>query len=223
MSTGHSRGVRLPFASMKAYFLSFISLFVTMDVIGTLPIFMTLTEGVERRRLRNVTLQAIAAGLTVAILFMFAGKWLFDVLGITIADFRVAGGLLLLVFAIHDLLFARADRKKEATMGVVPIGIPLLVGPAVLTGLLLGVDTYGYLPTLASLGANLGIAFLVFYYGHFLLRLLGDPDGSSSLGAAARARISGHFSAAGHARSMIDSWRAADACSQPAGGALPGS
>lgn len=56
-----------------------------------------------------------------------------------------------------------------------------------------------------------------------LLRLLGDPDGSSSLGAAARARISGHFSAAGHARSMIDSWRAADACGQPAGGALPGS
>jgi multiple antibiotic resistance protein len=169
---------------MKSYFLSFISLFVTMDVIGTLPIFINLTEGVERRRVRTVTIEAIAAGATVAILFMFGGKWLFRVLGVTIADFRVAGGLLLLVFAIHDLLFARADRKKEATMGVVPIGIPLLVGPAVLTGLVLAVDTYGYLPTLVSLGLNLGIAFLVFYFGHYIIRVVGE-GGSKGIGKVA--------------------------------------
>jgi len=169
---------------MKSYFLSFISLFVTMDVIGTLPIFINLTEGVERRRVRTVTLEAIAAGATVAILFMFGGKWLFKVLGVTIADFRVAGGLLLLVFAIHDMLFARADRKKEATMGVVPIGIPLLVGPAVLTGLVLAVDTYGYVPTLVSLGLNLGIAFVVFYFGNFIIRVVGE-GGSKGIGKVA--------------------------------------
>ncbi len=169
---------------MKSYFLSFISLFVTMDVIGTLPIFINLTEGVERRKVRTVTVEAIAAGATVAILFMFGGKWLFKVLGITIADFRVAGGLLLLVFAIHDLLFARADRKKDATMGVVPIGIPLLVGPAVLTGLVLAVDTYGYLPTLVSLGLNLGIAFLVFYFGNYIIRVVGE-GGSKGIGKVA--------------------------------------
>ncbi len=169
---------------MESYFLSFISLFVTMDVIGTLPIFINLTEGVERRRVRTVTLEAIAAGATVAILFMFGGKWLFKVLGVTIADFRVAGGLLLLVFAIHDMLFARADRKKEATMGVVPIGIPLLVGPAVLTGLVLAVDTYGYVPTLVSLGLNLGIAFVVFYFGNFIIRVVGE-GGSKGIGKVA--------------------------------------
>ena len=169
---------------MKSYFLSFISLFVTMDVIGTLPIFINLTEGVERRKVRTVTLEAIAAGATVAILFMFGGKWLFKVLGVTIADFRVAGGLLLLVFAIHDMLFARADRKKEATMGVVPIGIPLLVGPAVLTGLVLAVDTYGYVPTLVSLGLNLGIAFVVFYFGNFIIRVVGE-GGSKGIGKVA--------------------------------------
>ena len=169
---------------MKSYFLSFISLFVTMDVIGTLPIFINLTEGVERRKVRTVTVEAIAAGATVAILFMFGGKWLFKVLGVTIADFRVAGGLLLLVFAIHDMLFARADRKKEATMGVVPIGIPLLVGPAVLTGLVLAVDTYGYVPTLVSLGLNLGIAFVVFYFGNFIIRVVGE-GGSKGIGKVA--------------------------------------
>lgn len=56
-----------------------------------------------------------------------------------------------------------------------------------------------------------------------LLRLMGDPETSSALGSAARARISGQFSAVGHARRMIDSWMAADSCDKPAGGVQPGS
>jgi multiple antibiotic resistance protein len=170
---------------MKDYFLSFVSIFVAMDVIGTLPIFMSMTEGLDRPRTRSLTIQAVAAGAGVAVTFIFVGKWLFQALGITIADFRVAGGLLLLVFAIHDLLFASDGRRQiSASMGVVPIGIPLLVGPAVLTGLILSVNQYGYVPTLVSLGVNLGLAFGVFWFGHLLIRLLGE-GGSKAVGKVA--------------------------------------
>jgi len=160
---------------MKPYFLSFVSIFVAMDVIGMLPIFISMTEGVEQAHRRKVLFQALIAGSGVALAFMFGGNWLFGALGVTIADFRVAGGLLLLVFAIHDLLFSPVGRKQVGpTMGVVPIGIPLLVGPAVLTGLLLSMDHYGTLPTVASLAVNMGLAFLVFYFGDFLIRLIGE-------------------------------------------------
>ena len=173
-------------SALKGLFLSFVSIFVVMDVIGTLPIFVAMTEGTDSARRRSVTLQAIAAGAAVGVGFVLFGQWLFGVLGITIADFRVAGGLLLLVFAVHDLLFARADRRQDGmkSLGVVPIGIPLLVGPAVLTGLLLSVDQYGLWETLVALAANLAIAFVVFMFGPFLIRLLGD-GGAKGIGKVA--------------------------------------
>ncbi|MBM4320651.1 MAG: MarC family protein [Deltaproteobacteria bacterium] len=172
---------------MKPYMLSFVSLFVAMDVIGTLPIFLSLTERVEERLKRRVTLQAVLTGGLVGLLFLYLGQWLFRLLGITVADFRVAGGLILLVFAIHDLLFSSLSRRKssgEATLGVVPIGIPLLVGPAVLTGLLLSADRYGHVPTLVALGLNLAIALLVFGFSRFLIRVLGEA-GSKGVGKVA--------------------------------------
>jgi multiple antibiotic resistance protein len=171
---------------MKDYFLSFVAIFVAMDVVGTLPVFMAMTEGLDRRERRAVVAQAVLAGAAVGVLFMFGGERLFRVLGVTIADFRVAGGLILLVFAIHDLLFSRAERRRSdaASLGVVPIGIPLLVGPAVLTGLLLSYDRHGAVPTLASLAANLAIAFLVFLFGDLVTRVLGE-GGARGVGKVA--------------------------------------
>jgi len=170
---------------MRPYFLSFVSLFVVMDVIGTLPIFLGMTEGLGQGQRRSLSAQAVAAGAIVSVVFIFAGRWLFSVLGITINDFRVAGGLLLLVFAVHDLLFAHASRRDpNPSLGVVPIGIPLLVGPAVLTGLLLSVDSFGLLPTLVALAANLAIAFLVFSLGPWIIRLVGD-GGARGIGKVA--------------------------------------
>lgn len=156
-----------------------------MDVIGTLPIFMAMTEGVDASHRRRIGLNAVIAGALVGVSFIFIGEWIFGVLGIMIADFRVAGGLLLLVFAIHDLLFSHAQRRKVSpSMGVVPIGIPLLVGPAVLTGLLLSVHQNGLLPTIVSLALNLFIALLVFIFGDFLIRIIGE-GGAKGIGKVA--------------------------------------
>ncbi|HHT9150458.1 MAG TPA: MarC family protein [Candidatus Wujingus californicus] len=155
--------------------LAFIPLFVAIDVIGILPIFMSLVEGVEKPQKARFINQSVITALSVSIGFLAVGKFVFSILGIEIYDFKMAGGLLLLVFAINDLLFSEKSKKTiTSTMGVVPLGIPLVVGPAVLTTIIVTVDTYGYIPTITSLVVNLFIVWIVFLKSNFIYRVMGE-------------------------------------------------
>lgn len=167
---------------METFFLAFIPLFVAIDVLGVLPLFVSFTEGLDRRQLRILTLEATLAAFVVSLIFLATGKLLFAFLGITESDFRVGGGIVLLVFAVNDLLFSK-ERKRDpnAAVGVVPIGIPLIMGPAALTTIIILVDSYGYLWTIASLLVNMVIVLVVFLQSRLLLRLLGTA-GSRAVG-----------------------------------------
>jgi len=157
------------------FLLAFIPLFIAIDVVGILPIFMSLVDGIEKPQKTKIVNQSVITALSVSIGFLALGKFVFSVLGIEIYDFKMAGGLLLLVFAINDLLFSeKGKRTATPTMGVVPLGIPLVVGPAVLTSIIVTVDTYGYIPTVASLVVNLIIVWVVFLKSNFIYRLMGD-------------------------------------------------
>ena len=102
------------------------------------------------------------------------GKLLFSFLGITESDFRIGGGIVLLVLAVNDLLFSK-ERKRdpETTVGVVPIGIPLIMGPAALTTIIILVDSYGYMWTIASLIVNMAIVLIVFSKATMIARVMG--------------------------------------------------
>lgn len=157
------------------FLLAFIPLFVAIDVIGILPIFMSLVEGIEKPLKTKIVNQSVITAVSISIGFLAIGKFVFSVLGIAIYDFKMAGGLLLLVFAIHDLLFAeRGKRIITSTIGIVPLGIPLVIGPAVLTTIIVAVDTYGYIPTVTSLIVNLFIVWIVFQKSNFMYRLMGE-------------------------------------------------
>jgi multiple antibiotic resistance protein len=157
------------------FLLAFIPLFIAIDVVGVLPIFMSLVEGIEKPQKTKIINQSVITALSVSVGFLVLGKFVFSVLGIEIYDFKMAGGLLLLVFAINDLLFAEKGKRMTApTIGVVPLGIPLVVGPAVLTSIIITVDTYGYIPTVTSLVINLIIVWIVFLKSNFIYRLMGD-------------------------------------------------
>ena len=168
----------LPFLHIEHwhnFFLAFIPLFIAIDVVGILPVFMSLVEGIEKPQKTKIIHQSVITALSVSIGFLAIGKFVFSVLGIEIYDFKMAGGLLLLVFPINDLLFAeKGKRTFTAAMGVVPLGIPLIVGPAVLTSIIVTVDTYGYVPTITSLLINLVIVWIVFLKSDFIYRLMGD-------------------------------------------------
>ena len=82
----------------------------------------------------------------------------FSALGITVADFQIAGGLILLILATRELVtFGPQDRGGADEFGIVPLGMPLIAGPALLTALLILIDTVGVVFTLVSLVVNLAI------------------------------------------------------------------
>jgi multiple antibiotic resistance protein len=154
-------------------FVPFIPLFVAFDTLGILPIFVSLTSEMEQPDRRRVVRQSTLTALLVSIGFLVAGKWVFALLGISVSDFKIAGGILLFIFAIVELIFPERPRTfPKETMGVVPIGIPLIVGPAVLTLLLMIVSTYGYLSTLLCLVLNLLIVYFVFSQSQWVMRLM---------------------------------------------------
>jgi len=160
---------------MKDFFLALIPVFVAMDAIGVLPIFLSLTEGMDRSEREQVVKASVATGFGVGVGFLVLGKFLFGVIGVTVSDFKVAGGVILLALAIYDLISPEKRRRRPGeAVGVVPLGVPLIVGPAVLTTLLICVDAYGYLPTLLSLMFNLLFVWVVFREAEVVVRVLGD-------------------------------------------------
>lgn len=177
---------------LETFFLAFIPLFVAMDVLGTLPLFLGLTEGITEKRRNRLVVEATLTALVLSLIFLGSGKLLFSFLGITDNDFRIAGGLVLLVLSINDLLFSHDTTRKnpETSIGVVPIGIPLIMGPAALTTILIIVDSYGYLWTVISIILNLLIVWIIFRNADKVLRILGKA------GSRAIAKIASLFLAA---------------------------
>src|ERR1700758_3662071 len=138
------------------FFVAFIPIFVAIDAIGLVAVFMGLAGDTPREQRQREGFIAIFTALCISVGFIFLGKVIFAALGITVADFQVAGGLILLLLAVRELVgFGPHDRGGSDEFGVVPLGMPLIAGPALLTALLILVDSVGLLFTLASLLANL--------------------------------------------------------------------
>ena len=161
---------------MKSFWLCFVPLFVAVDAIGVLPMFMGFTENMEKHRVHKVVYQSVITAMAVALLFLFAGKAILDLLGITVADFMIAGGILLFIISISDLLSAEKSQRKIDidSIGAVPIGVPLITGPAVLTTSILLLNEHGLILTALSIIINVIIVGIVFYFSFHINRLLGN-------------------------------------------------
>jgi len=177
---------------LNKFISSFIPLFVAIDVLAVIPIFLTFTEKLELpERQRLVTASTVTA-FGISVVFLLAGRLIFTFLGITENDFRIGGGILLLAISIKDLLGARHRKEQvfDEHVGIVPLGIPLTIGPAALTTILISVDAYGYRMTTVSLLLNLFIVWLAFRNAGFLQKVMGKS------GAMAFARVMSIFLAA---------------------------
>lgn len=168
---------------IEEFFKSFVPLFVAIDALGVLPVFINLTENLKFEERRQVITNATVGALVVSIVFLFAGQSLFLLLGINDNDFRIAGGIVLLVISIADLAFAgyRVRANSGTDIGIVPIGIPLMIGPAALTTILISADNQGIPITLLALLANLGITWIAFRRADKLVSLIG-PAGARAFG-----------------------------------------
>ena len=160
---------------MNTFWLCFVPLFVAVDAIGVLPMFLSLTDGLDSKRLRTVIIQSVLTAVTVAVVFVLAGPMLLRFMGITVPDFMLAGGLLLLAISLNSLLAGekRVQEVDVASLGAVPIGIPLITGPAVLTTCILLANTYGKPVTTVAVVLNIALAGLIFGFAEPITNRLG--------------------------------------------------
>lgn len=163
-------------SELVARFLqAFIPLFVAIDPIGLAAIFLAMSSGVPVERQRKIARQAAWTGGGVALLFLLLGQTIFSALGITTGDFQIAGGLILFIIAARDVVHSAAEEpaKLADDFGVVPLGMPLIAGPASITTLILLAQTVGVKMTLAALAVNLVLVVLAFAYSAKIGRLIG--------------------------------------------------
>jgi len=162
----------------EPFILTFIPIFVAVDAIGNIPVFIGLVEGVSKKQRHKIIIESVVTATAIAILFMFIGKLALRAVGITIPDFQIAGGALLFIISMRLLLpgtyktiFSDGHDKN---VGVFPLGTPLITGPAVLTTTLMMLDSYGIVPTFVSLVSNMLIVWLTLAKADFIIRLMGS-------------------------------------------------
>ena len=139
---------------MLSIFLnSFFLFFITIDTIGNLPFFISLTEGAKIKKKNQIAIKSVIYAFFILILFAYLGKYLLDALGVTLDSLKIAGGIILMFIAI-DILFEkrkkRREQKVEAALDektydeiiIFPIAIPFIAGPSTLATIILLMGNY---------------------------------------------------------------------------------
>ncbi len=163
---------------MESFLLVFIPLFIAIDSVGVLPLFLSITDKFPPAEKKRLALQGVATAFGIGLCFGAAGHIIFSIIGITAADFRIAGGFLLMIFSTREI-FGHSDKIiKESTpdnlLGIVPLGIPLIAGPAMITTILILRDQHSLWLIMAALSANLIITLALFVYSDKIIQIVGQ-------------------------------------------------
>jgi multiple antibiotic resistance protein len=161
---------------VSQFLQAFVPLFIAIDPIGLAAIFLGLGQNVDRAQRQKIADQATWTGGLVALGFLFLGQSVFRAVGISVSDFQIAGGLVLFILAARDLVQSAAEPEKlPPDFGVVPLGMPLIAGPASITTLLVLAQngTVGLTMILVALAANLALVVFALHYSELLGRKIG--------------------------------------------------
>ena len=163
-------------SSLNDLLKSTVALFVVIDPIGNVPLFIALTKGMEDSDRKRVSKSAIITAASLLIVFAVAGTQILSLFGITIFSFMIAGGVLLFIVSIELLThgawrFGQTDNKEDS--GVVPLAFPLLAGPGAITSVIISFQTYGIVTTMLSIAIVIAITYLVLLMINPIYRLLG--------------------------------------------------
>lgn len=172
---------------------AFATLFVTIDPIGLAPMFLAVTAGMKGAQRRNVAVRAIVISAVLMMIFLFGGKSLLAVLGISVPAFQVSGGLLLFMIAFEMIFGRRQQRKSETAdqlahgdadhsgahdVSVFPLAIPLIAGPASISAVILlssqATDGIALAGLIAVTLGIIGSCLVIFLLADRIERLLGD-------------------------------------------------
>ena len=163
---------------LRDFGMTFVPLFVAMDAVSAVPILLAITSHMNEKRRNGVIRYGLITAVALGLVFIVVGKGIFLFLGITVNDFLVAGGSILFLLAAKELVVGKMYEAQAAmsddAIGVVPLGTPLVVGPAVLTTLLILVDQYNIFMVTFAFIVNLLLAWLFFAQANRLVKALGS-------------------------------------------------
>ncbi|WP_281856361.1 MarC family protein [Litoreibacter halocynthiae] len=165
---------------------AFVTLFVVIDPIGLAPLFVALTSGMDFRNRLRIAIRSCLVAIFLLTLFGLAGEALLDFIGISMAAFRISGGVLLFVTAL-DMLFERRTQRREDQVdgpgdedpSVFPLATPLIAGPGALATMILLTGTPGADFTYVAAVHGVMLSVLAVVFGMFLMaglmeRVIGD-------------------------------------------------
>lgn len=155
--------------------VAFTSIFVLVDPIAAVPTFLAMTPGATRTQRRHMAARAAWTCFFALLAFSLAGTFIFEVFGITLAAFKIAGGLILGIIGL-DMLRARRSTTKETPgeaeegaqkedVGIIPLGIPMLAGPGAISSVMVlmtqNTDWTHAMVILAAIGVVSALSFVV--------------------------------------------------------------
>ncbi|HVM45984.1 MAG TPA: NAAT family transporter [Candidatus Thermoplasmatota archaeon] len=164
-----------------------VSIFAIVNPVGTIPTFVALTAGYSTQERRQVITKAVLVATGVLVVFGLVGERIFDVFSITIPAFRIAGGILIFKIAFDMLHGERprsdsneqeiTDALERQSVGITPLGVPLLTGPGAITTVMILVATHtspvDRLFIYLAVGIVFAAAFLLLLTGERLFGFMG--------------------------------------------------
>ena len=174
---------------MTAIFInSFILFFVTIDTIGNIPFFLSLTEDAKIKQRNQIALKSIVIAFFIMITFAYAGRYLLEVIDVSLDSLKIAGGIILMFLAI-DILFEKRKKRREKRVEdaldeknfeeiiVFPIAIPFIAGPSALTTVILLIGNYStntefQIPVILALIAALVVSLILMIGANFIVKFI---------------------------------------------------
>lgn len=152
---------------LKQIVENFVTLFVVLDPVGSIPIFLIATTGLSAPDRRRVAINATLVALAVLMVFLWCVQYVLDAMHIGVPAFRVAGGVVLFVFALQMVLAghhqggAREPTRTPLEIAVFPVAMPAIAGPGALLAVVLLTDNTQFSLAQQGLTAAIMVAVLV--------------------------------------------------------------
>ncbi|HEX8400191.1 MAG TPA: MarC family protein [Allosphingosinicella sp.] len=173
---------------IELFVSSFVTFFVVIDPPGCAPIFASLTAGTDAKHRRMMALRSVAIASGILLFFALFGEDLLRALGVSLAAFRIAGGIMLFLIALEMVFERRTERREKRAdeinatpehddISVFPMAIPMIAGPGSIASIMLlmarsnGLDQS--LVVLGALAAILVLTLVALLTAGPLMRLLG--------------------------------------------------
>jgi len=155
-----------------------ITFFIVFDPIGSLPVFIDLTEKFNDTKKRKAVNRAVSVAGVLALIFIFFGKNVLDFMGISFSSFKIAGGSVLFLLGLEMILGFKMHKRKitDYSVAVSIISVPLITGPGVIAMAILLATDIGILATSISAFLSISIIWVLFRRAEMVQKKIGEAN-----------------------------------------------